>query len=110
LIQCTLQGTTVRVELGDGTTVAKAGDAHIIARAFPHTLGQPLAHFLRATAKVADAQIITEHPVKRVGIVFCGRQAPGGHNVVWGLYEALKVHNAKNTLLGFLGKSLFFIC
>jgi hypothetical protein len=46
----------------------------------------------------------------RVGIVFCGRQAPGGHNVVWGLYEALKVHNAKNTLLGFLGKSLFFIC
>ncbi|CAD5317377.1 unnamed protein product [Arabidopsis thaliana] len=100
-----LQGTTVRVELGDGTTVAKAGDAHIIARAFPHTLGQPLAHFLRATAKVADAQIITEHPVKRVGIVFCGRQAPGGHNVVWGLYEALKVHNAKNTLLGFLGGS-----
>ncbi|CAL9240888.1 unnamed protein product [Arabidopsis halleri] len=100
-----LQGTTVRVELGDGTTVAKAGDAHIIARAFPHTLGQPLAHFLRATAKVPDAQIITEHPAKRVGIVFSGRQAPGGHNVVWGLYEALKVHNAKNTLLGFLGGS-----
>ncbi|CAH2067602.1 unnamed protein product [Thlaspi arvense] len=100
-----LQGTTVRVELGDGTTVAKAGDAHIIARAFPHTLGQPLAHFLRATAKVPDAQIITEHPAIRVGIVFSGRQAPGGHNVVWGLYEALKVHNAKNTLLGFLGGS-----
>ncbi|CAA7013533.1 unnamed protein product [Microthlaspi erraticum] len=100
-----LQGTTVRVELGDGTTVAKAGDAHIIARAFPHTLGQPLAHFLRATAKVADAQIITEHPAIRVGIVFSGRQAPGGHNVIWGLYEALKVHNAKNTLLGFLGGS-----
>ncbi|CAH8370960.1 unnamed protein product [Eruca vesicaria subsp. sativa] len=100
-----LQGTTVRVELGDGTTVAKAGDAHIIARAFPHTLGQPLAHFLRATAKVPDAQIITEHPAIRVGIVFSGRQAPGGHNVIWGLYEALKVHNGKNTLLGFLGGS-----
>lgn len=53
------------MELGDGTTVAKAGDAHIIARAFPHTLGQPLAHFLRATAKVPDAQIITEHSPKR---------------------------------------------
>lgn len=39
--------------------------------------------------------------------MFSGRQAPGGHNVVWGLYEALKVHNAKNTLLGFLGKSCF---
>ncbi|CAG7904785.1 hypothetical protein IGI04_028959 [Brassica rapa subsp. trilocularis] len=100
-----LQGTTVRVEFGDGTTVAKSGDAHIIARAFPHTLGQPLAHFLRATAKVPDAQIITEHPAIRVGIVFSGRQAPGGHNVIWGLYEALKVHNAKSALLGFLGGS-----
>lgn len=40
--------------------------------------------------------------------MFSGRQAPGGHNVVWGLYEALKVHNAKNTLLGFLGKSCFY--
>ncbi|KAM7253057.1 hypothetical protein ACFE04_025675 [Oxalis oulophora] len=41
----------------------------------------------------------------RVGIVFCGRQSPGGHNVVWGLYEALKTHNQKNVLLGFLGGS-----
>lgn len=40
--------------------------------------------------------------------MFSGRQAPGGHNVIWGLYEALKVHNSKNTLLGFLGKSCFF--
>lgn len=45
----------------------------------------------------------------RVGIVFSGRQAPGGHNVIWGLYEALKVHNAKNTLLGFLGMLCFLI-
>ncbi|CAH2036678.1 unnamed protein product [Thlaspi arvense] len=100
-----LQGTTVRVELGDGTTVAEATDSHIMARAFPHTLGQPLAHFLRETAKVSDAHIITELPSVRVGIVFCGRQAPGGHNVIWGLYEALKVHNANSTLLGFLGGS-----
>lgn len=40
----------------------------------------------------------------RVGIVFCGRQSPGGHNVVWGLHNALKIHNPKSTLLGFLGK------
>lgn len=43
----------------------------------------------------------------RVGIVFCGRQSPGGHNVVWGLYSALKIHNPKSTLLGFLGKLHF---
>ncbi|KAG5392806.1 hypothetical protein IGI04_022769 [Brassica rapa subsp. trilocularis] len=100
-----LQGTTVRVEFGDGTTVAEASDSHIIARAFPHTLGQPLAHFLREAAKVSDAHIITQLPSIRVGIVFCGRQAPGGHNVIWGLFEALKVHNANSTLIGFLGGS-----
>lgn len=124
--------------------MAEAADSHIMARAFPHTLGQPLAHFLRETAKVSDAHIITELPsircasvfdlslflflrigimfdspfggssiqlklsvfYSRVGIVFSGRQAPGGHNVIWGLYEALKVHNAKSTLLGFLGMFL----
>ncbi|XP_021900763.1 pyrophosphate--fructose 6-phosphate 1-phosphotransferase subunit alpha isoform X2 [Carica papaya] len=103
--QISSSGTTVRVEFGDATTVADPADAHIIARAFPHNYAQPLAHFLRATAKVPDAQIITEHPAIRVGIVFCGRQSPGGHNVVWGLHNALKIHNPKSTLLGFLGGS-----
>ncbi|XP_041017742.1 pyrophosphate--fructose 6-phosphate 1-phosphotransferase subunit alpha [Juglans microcarpa x Juglans regia] len=100
-----LQGTTVRVELGDATTVIDPNDAHSICRYFPHTYGQPLAHFLRATAKVPDAQIITEHPAIRVGVVFCGRQSPGGHNVIWGLHDALKIHNPSSTLLGFLGGS-----
>uniref|UniRef100_A0A2P2ME11 Pyrophosphate--fructose 6-phosphate 1-phosphotransferase subunit alpha n=2 Tax=Rhizophora mucronata TaxID=61149 RepID=A0A2P2ME11_RHIMU len=100
-----LQGTTVRVEFGDATTAADLADAHTIARSFPHTYGQPLAHFLRATAKVPDAQIITEHPPIRVGVVFCGRQSPGGHNVIWGLHNALKIHNPNNILLGFLGGS-----
>ncbi|XP_030446937.1 pyrophosphate--fructose 6-phosphate 1-phosphotransferase subunit alpha [Syzygium oleosum] len=100
-----LQGTTVRVEFGDATTAADPAGAHTIGRSFPHTYGQHLAHFLRATAKVADAHIITEHPSIRVGIVFCGRQSPGGHNVIWGLYTALKIHNPSSVLLGFLGGS-----
>ncbi|XP_027914345.1 pyrophosphate--fructose 6-phosphate 1-phosphotransferase subunit alpha [Vigna unguiculata] len=100
-----LQGTTVRVEFGDATTTADPTDAPTIARAFPHTYGHPLAHFLRATAKVPDAQIITEFPPIRVGVVFCGRQSPGGHNVIWGLHNALKIHNSNSVLLGFLGGS-----
>ncbi|KAI3797091.1 hypothetical protein L1987_39782 [Smallanthus sonchifolius] len=121
-------GTSVRVEFGDATTVASAG-AHAIRQSFPHTYGQRLAHFLRATTKVPGAQIISQHPAMRsstslisaiymkffrnkfisykfdfrVGLVFCGRQSPGGHNVVWGLHEALKIHNPISTLLGFLG-------
>ncbi|KAJ0466338.1 putative diphosphate--fructose-6-phosphate 1-phosphotransferase [Helianthus annuus] len=100
-----LQGTTVRVEFGDATTVADSAGAHAISQSFPHTYGQPLVHFLRATAKVHGAQIISDLPAMRVGVVFCGRQSPGGHNVVWGLHEALKIHNSKSILLGFLGGS-----
>ncbi|KAJ4830913.1 hypothetical protein Tsubulata_039034 [Turnera subulata] len=100
-----LQGTDVRVEYGDATTALDPVDAHTIQRAFPHTYGQRLAHFLRATTKVPNAQIISDHPAIRVGIVFCGRQSPGGHNVIWGLHNALKIHNSRSTLLGFLGGS-----
>ncbi|KAG7037978.1 Pyrophosphate--fructose 6-phosphate 1-phosphotransferase subunit alpha, partial [Cucurbita argyrosperma subsp. argyrosperma] len=64
-----LQGTEVRVEFGDATTAVDPADAPTISRAFPHTYGQPLAHFLRATAKVPDAQIITEHPSIRCVIL-----------------------------------------
>ncbi|KAI8004832.1 Pyrophosphate--fructose 6-phosphate 1-phosphotransferase subunit alpha [Camellia lanceoleosa] len=100
-----LQGTTVRVEFGDATTAADPSGAHTISRIFPHTYGRPLAHFLRETAKVPDAKLITDHPAIRVGVVFCGRQSPGGHNVIWGLLNALKIHNPNSTLLGFLGGS-----
>jgi hypothetical protein len=40
----------------------------------------------------------------RVGVVFSGRQSPGGHNVITGLYDALKAQNKSNILLGFVGK------
>ena len=42
----------------------------------------------------------------RVGVVFCGRQSPGGHNVICGLYDAIKSHNPKSTLIGFRGAYL----
>ncbi|CAI9296298.1 unnamed protein product [Lactuca saligna] len=100
-----LQGTTVRVEFGDATTAADPSGAQAISQSFPHTYGQPLAHFLKPTSIVPDAQIINDHPAIKVGVVFCGRQSPGGHNVVWGLHEALKIHNSSSTLLGFLGGS-----
>jgi len=65
---CIFQGTAVRVELGDATTAADPADVHSISRSFPLTYGQPLAHFLRATAKVSDAQIITDHPAFRYAL------------------------------------------
>jgi pyrophosphate--fructose-6-phosphate 1-phosphotransferase len=59
------QGTTVKVEYGGAAIAADSGDSHVISHAFPHTYGQPLAHFLPKTANVPDAAVVTEHPVVR---------------------------------------------
>lgn len=42
----------------------------------------------------------------RVGVAFSGRQSPGGHNIITGLHDALKNHNADSTLLGFIGTKI----
>jgi len=44
----------------------------------------------------------TEHPLLRIGVVFSGGQAAGGHNVICGLFDALKVLNPESRLYGFL--------
>lgn len=44
-----------------------------------------------------------DHRPLNVGVVLSGGQAPGGHNVIAGLFDALKILNDKNTLIGFLG-------
>ncbi|AQK69090.1 Pyrophosphate--fructose 6-phosphate 1-phosphotransferase subunit alpha 2 [Zea mays] len=72
-------GTTVRVEYGDDAIASDSSGPHVISHVFPHTYG--------------------------VGIVFYGRQSPGGHNVVWRLDEAIKAHYQNIKLTGFLGGS-----
>ena len=44
----------------------------------------------------------------RVGVVFCGRQCPGGHNVVAGVFDALQALAPGSELLGFLNGTLGF--
>lgn len=95
-----LQGPTVRAEYGDATTTIDPTCAQAVAQAFPHTFGQPLVSFV---APAAGAGAVEErHPI-RVGVVFSGRQSPGGHNVVWGLHDALKAYNPQSLLYGFVG-------
>ncbi len=43
--------------------------------------------------------------VLKVAIVFSGGQSPGGHNVIAGLFDGLKIASRKNTLIGYLGRS-----
>ncbi|GJY62477.1 hypothetical protein Tco_0463134, partial [Tanacetum coccineum] len=56
------EGTTVRVEFDDVTTAVDTVGANAVGQSCPHTYGQPLAQFIKATSNVSDAQIISDHP------------------------------------------------
>jgi diphosphate-dependent phosphofructokinase len=63
---------------------------------FPKSYNQPFLLFKKGTIK-------KESPPLKVGVVFSGGQAPGGHNVITGLFDSLKLLNKKSKLFGFLG-------
>jgi pyrophosphate--fructose-6-phosphate 1-phosphotransferase len=94
-----LKGGNVKVVKGDGTTASDPSDALAITRAYPHTYAQPLVQLV-----AADAGQVKKHSPLRIGVVFCGRQSPGGHNIITGLFDALKKHNSESTLIGFIGE------
>jgi pyrophosphate--fructose-6-phosphate 1-phosphotransferase len=88
-----LQGA-VKVKLGEATeSVANQKE---IKDLFPHTYGMPVVEFERD-----ENPARVEEPFN-VGIILSGGQAPGGHNVVSGIFDGLKSLNKENRLYGFL--------
>ncbi len=84
----------IAVKKGEATT--SAADQEKIAELFPNTYGEPEVTFEKGVnTSVAKKQV--------VGVILSGGQAPGGHNVVSGLYDALKATNKENVLIGFKG-------
>lgn len=83
----------VKIELGAPSQPATDQDQ--IKALFPSTYGQPLAKIVEST------DVLNNQPVK-VGVVLSGGQAPGGHNVIAGLFDALVAANPENKLYGFL--------
>lgn len=65
-----------------------------LASVFPHTSHQPILRFIK------KEQGHSTSPLK-VGVVLSGGQAPGGHNVISGLFDALKTLNPQSRLIGF---------
>ena len=63
---------------------------------FPNTYGQPVLTFKTGKKPKYLA-------AKNFGVILSGGQAPGGHNVIIGLYDALKQIHPRNQLYGFLG-------
>jgi len=63
---------------------------------FKHTYGQPIATLVPGKNSKASEKI-------NVGVILSGGQAPGGHNVIAGLFDGIKKGNPGSKLIGFLG-------
>ncbi len=88
-----LRGGNMKIDLGEPSHPAT--DADQIEKLFPKTYGQPVAKIVEGDG------ILSAQPLK-VGVVLSGGQAPGGHNVIAGLFDALKAANKESKLYGFL--------
>ncbi len=88
-----LQGS-VKIKVGEATE--SVADQDEIKRLFPHTYGMPVVRF-----ENDENPERLEEPFN-VGIILSGGQAPGGHNVVSGIFDGLKSLNKENRLYGFL--------
>ena len=86
--------TKVSPKMGEATSAQS--DADQIKALFPNTYGLPRVSFI-----AGDNTDISKK--RNVGVILSGGQAPGGHNVISGIFDALKAANTENTLYGFKG-------
>lgn len=84
---------TVKAE--EGVATQSVADQEEVKKLFPNTYGMPIVKFVESTEN-------TNLPVMNVGVILSGGQAPGGHNVIAGLFDGIKKLNTNNKLYGFL--------
>ena len=82
------------VAVKEGAATQSAGDQEAIKALFPNTYGLPVIEFVRGEAKAQEPF--------NVGVILSGGQAPGGHNVISGLFDGIKSLNAASKLYGFI--------
>ena len=85
-----------RVEVETTASVVLVADQNGIAERFPNSFGQPFLNFTNAAGT-------RDYAATATAVILSGGQAPGGHNVVAGLFDGLKSLNPDNQLFGFLG-------
>ena len=86
-----LQGA---VTIKEGAVTQSVDNQEEIKKLFPNTYGMPLVEFVPAETET--------HKAMNVGVILSGGQAPGGHNVISGLFDEVKKLNPENRLYGFL--------
>ena len=85
-----------QISVLEGEATCSVADQAKIKELFPNTYGKKEITFVKG-------ENTSEAKKQVVGVILSGGQAPGGHNVVCGLYDALKATNKENVLLGFKG-------
>jgi len=88
----TLTGSVVAIE---GEPTQSVADQEEIAKLFPNTYGLPEIHFEKSPKQTVGKPV-------NVGVILSGGQAPGGHNVICGLFDGIKKINKDSRLYGFL--------
>ncbi len=84
------------VKIEEGAATESVNDQHEIQKLFPLTYGMPIVKFVEASENSN-----TDSPVN-VGIILSGGQAPGGHNVIAGIFDGIKKLHADSKLFGFI--------
>jgi len=88
----TLEGI---VKVQEGNPTQSVSDQEAIRELFPHTYGMPVITFVEGSEKV-------DYPPINVGVILSGGQAPGGHNVIAGIFDGIKALNPESRLYGFI--------
>ena len=87
-----LRGALKAVE---GEPTQSVADQEEVKKLFPNTYGMPYLKFEPTKSEMANTAI-------NVGVILSGGQAPGGHNVISGLFDGIKKLNPENRLFGFI--------
>ena len=95
-LPASLAGGINHLMLQEGSATEAVANKDEIKNLFKNTYGKPTVTFQTSTESAPSE-------VRNVGVILSGGQAPGGHNVIAGLYDALKQANPANQLYGFLG-------
>ena len=91
-----LRGGPATIAMGLGKPTESLADHDALRALFPRSYGKPLAHFSTGTGDASRALL-------KVGVILSGGPAPGGHNVIAGLFDGLKAANPDSVLIGFKG-------
>jgi len=100
-LPASLSGEITGLSVEFGTPTESAADKEALKEIFKHIYGKPVASF--ACGKNTQMKEIDTRKEIKAAVVLSGGQAPGGHNVIAGLFDGLKKGNPASKLYGLLG-------